>query len=279
MRLDPPDFLGLGLDSPGRGPGERWYYLTRCQHHLKLCLDDSTDFSLAEGFDMSSYQNPPSVPHIGKRTIGSLVMMVAVLGWHAEVAAQVPPSGNASSVPAFGDSQVPSTGGVGGMPAFGDEGSPGAGDSESPPEVEDTPQDPVVSESETRDPGFGSREWRAECRALGGMRLSGKWMWLSTSGSSSEELWLNTDGSYSLSRTSMVSSYAEDGCYAIANGRITFYKALSSAMASVPSTSTQTKVTLGSSSQSQFEPRTVSFVAGNDNSTLVINGDRYQSVR
>lgn len=262
---------------------------------------------------MSSYQNPSSVPHIGKRTIGSLMMMVAVWGWHAEVAAQVPPSGkassvpafgdaqvpssgntssvpafgdaqvppsgNASSVPAFGDSQVPSTGGVGGVPSFADEGSPGAGDSASPPEVEDTPQDPVVSESETRDPGFGSREWRAECRALGGMRLSGKWMWLSTSGSSSEELWLNTDGSYSVSRTSMVSSYAEDGCYAIANGRITFYKALSSAMGSVPSTSTQTKVTLGSSSQAQFEPRTVSFVIDNVNSTLVVNGDRYQILR
>ncbi len=243
---------------------------------------------------MSSYQNPSSVPHIGKRTIGSLVMMVAVWGWHAEVAAQVPPSGNtssvpafgdaqvppsgnASSVPAFGDSQVPSTGGVGGVPSFADEGSPGAGDSASPPEV--SPQDPVVSESETRDPGFGSREWRAACRALDGMRLSGKWMWLSTSGSSSEELWLNTDGSYSLSRTSMVSSYAEDGCYAIANGRITFYKALSSAMASVPSTSTQTKVTLGSSSQAQFEPRTVTFVIGNGNSTLVVNGDRYQILR
>jgi hypothetical protein len=125
-----------------------------------------------------------------------------------------------------------------------------------------------------------SRAWRAACASLTGPRLNGKWMWVSGSGSASEELWLNADGSYSTSRTSVVSSYAEDGCYAIAGGNITFYKALSSAMGSVPSATSQGRVTLGSASQGQFEPRTVRFdMEGNGRGALTIGGDRYRVLR
>ena len=102
-------------------------------------------------------------------------------------------------------------------------------------------------------------------------------MWISGSGAASEQLWLNADGSYSTHRASAVSSYAEDGCYRIAGAQITFYKALSSAMASVPGSTSASRVTLGSASDTPFEPRTVSFeMIGNARAALVIDGDRYR---
>jgi hypothetical protein len=120
---------------------------------------------------------------------------------------------------------------------------------------------------------LGNRAWRAACASTAGPRFNAKYFWLSSSGASSEQLWLNSDGSYSTQRSSTYSSYAEDGCYAINGGRITFFKSASSAMASAPGATSDRGVSLGSASDARFEPRTVSFVRDGD--TLVINGDRY----
>lgn len=120
---------------------------------------------------------------------------------------------------------------------------------------------------------MGNREWRKACASLDGPRPTGKYFWLSSSGSSSEMLWLNADGSYSTQRSSAYSSYTEDGCFQIDGSRMTFYKVASAAMASAPSSTGQRGVSLGSASGATFEPRTVSFAT--DKGVLVIGGDKY----
>lgn len=124
--------------------------------------------------------------------------------------------------------------------------------------------------------GLASRAWRADCAALRGPRPGRTYAWLSTSGSATERLWLNTDGSYALHRSSAYSSYAEDGCYAIGEGTITFYRVASSALANAPGATSDTRVSLGSSS-ARFDRRMTSLrLLDGGRRGLILDGERYE---
>ena len=219
----------------------------------------------------------------------------------------VPSSGGAGSVPSFGNAPVPKTGGAGSVPSFGDATVPSFGSVPVPstggegrvpatggqgrvPSSGGVGSVPVGGERPVLRPGEeaprggdrGSqpagpdRAWRAACTSLQGTRLNATYQGLSRSGAAQEQLRFQPDGSYALLRSSAVSSYAEDGCYAISGGSITFYKALSSALASAPGATSDRRVSLGSASQGAFEPRTVSFAReGNGQGGVVIDGERY----
>jgi hypothetical protein len=195
----------------------------------------------------------------------------------------VPSTGGAGSVPSFGSAPVPKTGGAGSVPSFGDATVPSFGSVPVPSAGGDgrVPatggQGRVPSSGGTGSQAAGpDRAWRAACASLQGTRLNATYQWLSRSGASQEQLRFQPDGSYALLRSSAVSSYAEDGCYAIGGGSITFYKALSSALASAPGATSDRRVSLGSASQGAFEPRTVSFAReGNGQGGVVIDGERY----
>lgn len=178
----------------------------------------------------------------------------------------VPSTGGAGSVPSFGDATVPSFGSVPVPSAGGDGRVPATGGQGRVPSSGGTGSQPAGTD----------RAWRAACTSLQGTRLNATYQWLSRSGASQEQLRFQPDGSYALLRSSAVSSYAEDGCYAISGGSITFYKALSSALASAPGATSDRRVSLGSASQGAFEPRTVSFAReGNGQGGVVIDGERY----
>ncbi len=201
----------------------------------------------------------------------------------------VPATGGAGSVPSFGEVTVPSfgrvpvpsTGGAGRVPASGGAGNvPSTGGAGAVPVGGDRPV--LRPEEDRRGGGRGGqaespdRAWRAACASLTGTRLNATYQWLSRSGAAQEQLRFHPDGSYALLRSSAVSSYAEDGCYAIRGGQLTFYKALSSAMGAVPSATSAGRVTLGSASSASFEPRTVPFaLEGNGQGGVVIDGERY----
>ena len=193
----------------------------------------------------------------------------------------VPSAGGTGSVPSFGSAPVPSAGGAGSVPSFGSVPVPVVGGEGRVPVGGKRPATrpgeggtPVSGGGDA--PSAPDRAWRAACAGLAGTRHTGTYQWLSRSGAAQEQLRFQPDGSYALLRSSAVSSYAEDGCYAISGGSITFYKALSSAMASVPGATSDRRVTLGSASQASFEPRTVSFAReGGGQGGVVIDGERY----